>query len=190
MLIGVFSVTRRAEAHEEVIMKRTRWDSTVIEIAACLVVCVACSKKSEEPPAPAPAAPPPAAPATGVATVAASAEPAPAPVPTWGAAARAAGVTGTLGIEPNPVVICADKGVGVATISWTVTGTKVSEIHLNAPDGSLFTTDGNSGSLKTGQWVGKGTVFYLQDGAPNVPRTLDHTLARLEIETVVPGPCK
>lgn len=170
-------------------MKRTLQEFRVVVAAAAVVVCAGCSKKSEEPPAPAPAAPPAAAPPQVVAA-AASSGPAPEAVPAWGAATRAAGITGTLTIEPNPVVVC-DKGVGVATISWNATGLKTAEIHLSAPDGALFAKSAANGRLKTGQWVGKGTVFFLQDGSEGVPRDLDHTLARLEVENVVTGPnCK
>jgi hypothetical protein len=93
---------------------------------------------------------------------------------------------------PNPVVICEKTGRGAVTLSWTAGGPNLvyTEVHLDAPDGSLFTKDSLSGSAKTGDWVAKGTVFFLQDATDGVPRDLDHTLARLEVDNVTAGKCK
>lgn len=109
--------------------------------------------------------------------------------PTWGATARAAGISGTLSIEPNPLVVCEKTGLGQAVISWSATGTTFTEVRIGSPDGALLTTDGTNGSMKTGPWIGKNTTLWLQDATNGIPRTADHTLARLAIDSTVIGPC-
>jgi hypothetical protein len=157
--------------------------TAILTCVAVFAFSIACDRKPSEAnsnPAPAerPAAvetaagqAPPTAPA------AASAESAPT------------GPSGTLTTEPNPVVVCEKTGLGTATISWAATGTKVVEVRVGAPDGKLFTNARATGSVKTGDWVKKGTVFYLQNVENGAPLTPANTLARLEVD-VVNGPCK
>jgi hypothetical protein len=169
-------------------MEHARPESWVLVATAFLVLSAGCSKKADEA---TPSPTPPSAPSAAVAPAAPSAAPAPQPEkPHWGAAAAAKGLSGTLSIQPNPVPICPKTGLGMATVSWTANGPGVIEIRVTDPEGGLLTRSGSQGSAKTGPWVQKGTVFLLQDGSDGVPRTLDHTLARLEVTDVVDGPCK
>ncbi len=80
--------------------------------------------------------------------------------------------------SPNPV---ASLGCGLATtmIQWNAPlGTAV-EIHVGAPDGTLFAEGGNTGSSSTGNWVTNGERFYLQDVTGGKPLTSANTLAVL-----------
>jgi hypothetical protein len=61
------------------------------------------------------------------------------------------------------------------------------EIHLDSPNGPLFTLEGNRGSLPTGVWVGEGTTFYLQDVSGGKPLTADYTLATLVVHLQTSG---
>lgn len=92
-------------------------------------------------------------------------------------------------MEPNPLVVCEKTGFGSGTLSWSAVGTGITEVRIGAPDGALLTTDGTIGSIKIGSWLGKGTVLFLQDASEGSPRNLDHTLARLEIDSTVSAPC-
>ncbi len=154
-------------------------------IFGCIVLlatlaCTACSKKSED------AASAPGQPATP----AAPAEPTPsATAPTPARAQSAEAPSGTLTTNPSPVAVCPKTGLGAADLSWTTTGTKNVEVHVDAPDGKLFTRAGSTGTEKTGNWVRKGTVFYLQNVDNNAPLVPANTLAKLEVETT-PGTCK
>jgi len=74
--------------------------------------------------------------------------------------------------------------MGMTTLTWTtlppVTAT---EVHLDAPDGTLFSAIGPSGSKATGDWVGPSRAFYLQDVSGGLPRTSANTLATLTVYT-------
>jgi hypothetical protein len=151
-------------------------------VAAALAFAGACSKKSE-----------------GTRnTAASSAQQAPAvtepaaahsPPEPAGSAAAAAGMSGTLVANPNPVPLCDRTGVGSTTVTWTTSGTNKIEIHIASPNGTLWTYGQAIGSAKTGEWVGKGTTFYLQNVKDNAPLTADHTLTRLTVDTVPGGRC-
>lgn len=95
--------------------------------------------------------------------------------------------SGTLKIDPNPVLVCEKTGNGIATLSWTIRGTEAVEIHVEAPDGVLFGGSNTSASAKTGPWVRKGMSFFLQDVTDNAPRSAENTLANLTVDAVVPG---
>lgn len=135
-------------------------------------------------PAPLPLPPPSSLPPA----TSAPAAPAPPPAPTFGAAASAAGITGTLQITPSPVPVCPKTGTGIATLAWTIKGTPLVEVRIGKPDGSLFVKAGADGSKKTGAWVTKGSVFYLQNVAADAPLISDNTLAIVAAD-VIDGPC-
>ena len=89
--------------------------------------------------------------------------------------------------RPSPVLICEKSGHGVATVAWASNATLV-ELHMGSPSGSLFVKGAGIGSQKTGDWVAKGTTFYLQNVMNGAPLTDENTLAKLTVETVA-GPC-
>jgi hypothetical protein len=165
------------------------WSGSFLLIATmALGICGGC-RKSEDTASkaapPQPAAELPVASAVAITPPAAAAPPSPPP---YGEAARAAGIAGTLETTPSPVVVCEKTGIGVATVAWTVSGTTSVEIRVGTPDGTLFIKAGGPGSGKTGHWVTKDSVFFLQDTTNDAPRTLAHTLAKLAVE-VANGPC-
>jgi hypothetical protein len=93
---------------------------------------------------------------------------------------------GTLKIEPNPVRVCDKTGLGVATVKWTLSGTKYAEIHVGSPSGNLFASIKAAGAQKTGQWITKGTSFYLQNGSDG---RAENTIARVTPDVTPGGPC-
>lgn len=106
-----------------------------------------------------------------------------------GARAKAAGITGALSFSPIPVRLCSRTGLGRATVAWRVMGASVVEVHVSAPDGPLFARAGESGSQDTGEWVTRGTTFYLQNAAGGVPRTLENTIARASVTETIAVAC-
>src|SRR4029077_5623568 len=78
---------------------------------------------------------------------------------------------GLIAAEPNP--FHADpQGTGCTTVSWMTHATSTVEVHLDAPDGRLFSRTGPGiFSQKTGDWVRDGTRFYLQNVSDGLPLT-------------------
>jgi cytochrome c551/c552 len=89
--------------------------------------------------------------------------------------------------NPNPIPVAAGARVGQTTISWSAPDAQFIEIHLDSPNGPLFTLEGNRGSLQTGVWVGEGAMFYLQDVSGGKPLTADYTLATLVVHLQAPA---
>ena len=71
--------------------------------------------------------------------------------------------TGTITARVQPLQLADGGRLGIATLSWTSSGTESVEVRVGAPDGPLFCRGGSSGSEMTGDWVRDGTVFFLQD---------------------------
>ncbi len=96
---------------------------------------------------------------------------------------------GTITANPNPIQVCDGSGTGVTKLTWTVTRptTKRVEVHVNAPDGPLFSHTLGPGSADTGKWVEDGTVFYLQDVTNSPPLTEEHTLATVRVSVTTTG---
>ncbi len=86
----------------------------------------------------------------------------------------------SMSANPNPISVAAGT-LGQTTISWSAPDAQVVEIHLGSPSGSLFTNQGNRGSIQTGVWVSDGMTFYLQDVTGGKPLTADYTLATLVV---------
>jgi parallel beta-helix repeat protein len=87
----------------------------------------------------------------------------------------------SLTASPNPIPVAAGAIGGQTTLSWNAPDAQFIEIHLNSPNGQLFTYMGNRGSIQTGPWVADGTTFYLQDVTGENPRTADYTLTTLVV---------
>jgi hypothetical protein len=77
--------------------------------------------------------------------------------------------------------------VGQTTLSWNAPDAQVIEIHIGSPNGTLYTEQGNRGSIQTGVWVSDGLTFYLQDVTGGNPLTSDYTLATLVVHLQRPG---
>jgi hypothetical protein len=93
----------------------------------------------------------------------------------------------SLTANPNPISVAAGATVGQTTISWSAPDVQFIEIHLDSPNGPLFTLEGNRGSLQTGVWVGEGATFYMQDVSGGKPLTADYTLATLVVHLQTTG---
>ena len=84
----------------------------------------------------------------------------------------------SLTASPNPIQFTGNSTTGVTTISWNAPGAQFIQIRVNSPTGTLFTYDGPTGSMQTGNWVTNGMMFYLinvTNGASNVLATLTVT---------------
>jgi hypothetical protein len=93
-------------------------------------------------------------------------------------------------LYPNPM-IGDSSHMAVTTVYWDATGmpsvTNV-EIHMNSPDGQLFTTGTAAGSATTGDWVTNSTVFYVQDVSGGKPLTSANTLATIHANVQLAQP--
>jgi hypothetical protein len=83
--------------------------------------------------------------------------------------------------NPNPIPVTGGATHGQTTISWSAPDAQLIEIHIGSSNGTLFTQDGNRGSIQTGNWVSDGLTFYLQDVTNGHPLTSDYTLATLVV---------
>jgi uncharacterized protein (TIGR03437 family) len=77
--------------------------------------------------------------------------------------------------------------LGTAALTWNSPLTPNVEIHVNAPNGPVFTFGSSQGSATTGPWVADGMTFYLQDVSNAFPLNSDHTLATV-LANVQPQP--
>ncbi len=82
---------------------------------------------------------------------------------------------------PNPISLAAGQNLGVSTLVWNVPGATSVELHVSAPDGTLFAAGGPTGTATTGQWVSDGTVFYLQNTSAGRPLAAANTIASVVI---------
>src|SRR5438105_5246897 len=71
--------------------------------------------------------------------------------------------TSSISASPNPFTPNS-QGLGQTTLTWTSAGTTSVEIHVDAPNGNMFTGSGpGTFSAATGLWVRNGQTFYLQN---------------------------
>jgi hypothetical protein len=86
-----------------------------------------------------------------------------------------------LSATPNPATNASSAGLVQVTLAWGAPGASLVEIHLGAPDGTLMTAGGSSGSATTGVWVSNGLTFFLQDVSDGKPLTGANTLANVTV---------
>jgi hypothetical protein len=77
--------------------------------------------------------------------------------------------------------------LGVATVSWSVSGADYVEVHVGSPGGPLLTFGGKGGSVATGKWVGNGTTFYLQDVTGKRPPNEANTISSIRVSVTSEG---
>jgi hypothetical protein len=77
-----------------------------------------------------------------------------------------------LSAAPNPVDTKKFQGPPSTRITWKLPGAARVEIHVESPDGTLWTEGGASGSAQTGAWVRNGLKFYLLDISQGKPGRL------------------
>lgn len=88
-----------------------------------------------------------------------------------------------LGTDPDPVPLCSPSGMGRALVWWRMpAGAQEAEVRVGSPTGPLFAKGGVRGRAATGNWVKRGTVFFLVDPARNA------VVARHAVD-VVTTPC-
>jgi 2-polyprenyl-3-methyl-5-hydroxy-6-metoxy-1,4-benzoquinol methylase len=87
----------------------------------------------------------------------------------------------SISASPNPLAVDS-RGLGQTTLAWTSYAASNVEIHIDAPDGNVFTASGpGSFSRPTGRWARAGMTFYLQNVSNGLPLTADNTLAKVTL---------
>jgi hypothetical protein len=74
------------------------------------------------------------------------------------------------------------SGLGVTELAWNVPKDVKVEIHVNGPNGVLFTSGGKSGRARTDKWVSNGMKFFLQDVTGGKPLTVENTIAAVKVD--------
>jgi len=74
----------------------------------------------------------------------------------------------TFSLSPNPVKGNGD-GLGIVKLAFTTDKTKMIEIHVGSPSGTMMCRAPAPGVCDSGLWVNNGMVFYLQDGTAAKP---------------------
>jgi glucose/arabinose dehydrogenase len=88
---------------------------------------------------------------------------------------------GSISANPNPF-IPDPQGLGQTTLTWSSVGTTRVEVHVNAPNGNIFTSSGaGTFSANTGHWVQNGQTYYLQNVSNGLPLTSANTLATVTV---------
>ena len=82
----------------------------------------------------------------------------------------------TFTASPNPIPVQYGQRFGVTTLHWNAPTATSVQIRLGSPNGALFAAGTSQGSADTGQWVGEGSVFYLQDASNGNPTASSSTL--------------
>jgi glucose/arabinose dehydrogenase len=99
----------------------------------------------------------------------------------------AGAVSGSISAAPNPIQVCSGT-TGVTNVTWTATNTTSVEVHLNAPDGPTFAVAGAGTETRaTGNWVGNGMTFFLQNTSGGLPLTAANTLGKVVVATTADG---
>ncbi|HRR26493.1 MAG TPA: hypothetical protein P5568_10710 [Acidobacteriota bacterium] len=66
--------------------------------------------------------------------------------------------------DPKVIQVC-EGDLGETTLHWDVVGRTTVEVHVDGPEGPLFTRGSSQGSERTGAWVRDGMWFFLTDPA-------------------------
>ena len=72
-------------------------------------------------------------------------------------------------------------GLGSATIKWESRGTKLVEVHVDYPNGPLFSRTENSGEEETGRWIYNGRSLYLQDISDGLQLSYKNTIDMVRV---------
>jgi hypothetical protein len=88
---------------------------------------------------------------------------------------------GLLTASPNPIPIAEGSAVGATTVAWNAGSSPQVEVHVGAPNGTLFARGGPAGSAATGEWVTDGMTFYLQDVSDGKELSGANTLGTLTV---------
>jgi hypothetical protein len=96
--------------------------------------------------------------------------------------------TSSISAKPNPFTPNS-QGLGQTTLTWTSSGITKVAIHVDTPNGNMFTSSGpGTFSATTGLWVRNGTRFYLQNVSNGLPLTAANTLATVTLTALSTTP--
>jgi hypothetical protein len=98
----------------------------------------------------------------------------------WFAISAVQPAPATLTADPNPIPVTDATTPGQTTLTWSAPGHNSVELRVDAPDGAVVASGGESGSAQTGEWVADGTTFYLVDAATKA------TLASVVVKLIYP----
>jgi hypothetical protein len=91
---------------------------------------------------------------------------------------------GSITASPNPITLQAGQSTGRTTLTWQTSGVAQVQIRVGSPTGPAMTgIEGPTGSASTGDWVGNGTIFYLQNASDGDSSGAAKTLARVIVQT-------
>ena len=75
----------------------------------------------------------------------------------------------------------------MTTVTWK-TDEKISvEVRVGAPDGKVFARTGGGATSPTGNWVGDGDSFYLQDASGGDVQSAAMTIATVSVKHTKEG---
>ena len=97
-------------------------------------------------------------------------------------------VGASISASPNPIATCDNSPLGATTLTWNTGTAAVVEVHVNAPNGTLFARTGPGTWSGPAPWVTNGMVFYLQDVSAGAPLTSANTLATVTV-ALKPNAC-
>lgn len=84
--------------------------------------------------------------------------------------------SGRISAFPNPAPpSIPNPEMSAVMLLWTSSLTDAVEVRVGTPDGPLVSS-APSGTVKTGEWVSDGMIFFLQNVAGGKPLTRQHTL--------------
>jgi hypothetical protein len=93
----------------------------------------------------------------------------------------------TIVLDSNPLKVCDGSALGTATVSFTFPKGRVVEVHIDSPDGPLFTRSAANGAAPTGKWVVNGMTFFLQDVTGGKALAPENTLATASAKLTTEG---
>ena len=99
-----------------------------------------------------------------------------------------AGKHAAIVIDPNPVKVCDNSGIGMTAVAFTIEPPiKAVDVRVGSPTGGQLASLAGSGYAFTGNWVTDGLVFYLQDITDGKPLTPENTLATATAKVTTEG---
>ncbi len=95
---------------------------------------------------------------------------------------------GALKADPNPIMVNLLERfpvlTGKTTLSWTLGSAKTIEVHVDSPNGPLFSRSSLPATEKTGKWVRDGMTFYLQDVTNEKSLNILNTIDAIKINVL------
>jgi hypothetical protein len=83
--------------------------------------------------------------------------------------------------SPAHIIQPDGSGLGETELFWKVPAGVAFEIHVDKPNGPIFSAGDKSGHARTAKWVSNGMQFFLQDVSGGNALTEEHTLAHVQV---------